>query len=247
MRRDRWTTPASSTASPARDDGTISWAQFIDLNRRVGGLDLDAEPSLQRTAADLAHSGCLSDRPLLDTGGGLANMPVIDYRDYWTTSPAATSTCVSLVLHPGTAVEANGTPANHVMLEEDDRYGLFGMTSPVLRGALTQLDEWLTRLSTQTGPRTARSVAAAKPRSLTDACWSRDATARRIEQTLSFDNRGECGRPHPAFPTPRMVAVLLWPMTWSRARSSPSGPPTTRGAPQQPSFASCAGVPRRRL
>lgn len=191
----------------ALDAGTISWDQFVDLNRRVGGIDRDANPVPRRTVADRsATEAAYRTGRILDTGAGLATTPVIDYRAY---TDRVQGGDIHMNVHGFSTrarlVERNGTAANHVMLEEDDRHGLFGLTSPVLRGALTQMDEWLTRLSTQTGTRTTASVAAAKPRSLTDACWTRDTTPRKIEQTLSFDNRGECGRLYPAYPTPRMV------------------------------------------
>ena len=102
---------------------------------------------------------------------------------------------------------ANGDADNQVMLVEDDRFGGFSLTSPVLRDALTSMDQWLSTIvndhSTATGH---RKVVQDKPTGLTDACWSRDAAHRKIVQPLSPDNRGECGQLFPVNPTPRLVA-----------------------------------------
>ena len=75
----RSTTRACSTASTALKAGTITVAQFLDLNERIGGVDHDSNYVAKRTAGDgtaikrayqagLTLSGC----------GGLASIPIFD-------------------------------------------------------------------------------------------------------------------------------------------------------------------------
>ena len=102
---------------------------------------------------------------------------------------------------------ANGDADNQVLLLEDGRYGGFSLNSPTLRYALASMDAWLTALTRDGSSRPShRQVVRAKPTDLTDACWSRDATPRKIIQRLTPDNAGECGRLYPAYPTPRLIA-----------------------------------------
>src|SRR5690606_30116816 len=67
----------------ALNDGTITVAQFLDLNERIGGLDLDARPTPERTAADPdARAAAYRTGRILSGGAGLAGTPIIDYRAY---------------------------------------------------------------------------------------------------------------------------------------------------------------------
>lgn len=193
----------------ALNEGVIDKRQFIDLNSRVGGIDRDAEFTEGRTAADAtATDAAYGTGRILWGGAGLATTPVIDHRSYTDDLPGGD---IHMAVHGFSTrarlVAANGDADNQVMLAEDNRHG-FSLKSPALRHALTAMDSWLTAL-TADGPRTAwthRDVVAHKPAELTDACWTRDAEPRKIEQRLGYDNAGECGALYPAFPTPRLVA-----------------------------------------
>lgn len=188
-------------------DGAITFDQFIDLNRRVGGIDRDANPTAERTGADeRATTAAYATGRILSGAAGLATTPIIDYRAYTDDAPGGD---IHMNVHGFSTrarlLAANGTAANQVMLEEDNRYGGFSLASPRLRGALTQMDAWLTSLA-QADQRTPAAVVAAKPSGLTDACWTGDAAPRKVTQELTFDNAGECGQLYPSFPTPRMVS-----------------------------------------
>ena len=67
----------------ALNSGTITKAQFLDLNERIGGFDHDGNLVAARSVADpdairaAYRSGLMSSG-----GGGLATTPVIDYRAY---------------------------------------------------------------------------------------------------------------------------------------------------------------------
>ncbi|AXK37487.1 hypothetical protein DVA86_19795 [Streptomyces armeniacus] len=203
----------------ALNDGTIDKRQFLDLNSGVGGIDRDARPTKSRTAADpSATRAAYGTGRILDGGAGLSRTPVIDYRAYTDDTPGGD---IHMAVHGFSTrarlLERNGHADNHVMLEEDVRHGGFSLESPVLRYALSAMDEWLTSLTADgaplpggAGPAAERpsgaDVVAHKPAGLTDACWTPDEQPRKITQRLTYDNRGECGKLYPAFPTPRLVA-----------------------------------------
>ncbi|WP_308401101.1 DUF6351 family protein [Streptomyces sp. AC512_CC834] len=202
----------------ALNAGQIDKAQFIDLNTRIGGIDRDADFTTGRVRADAsATSAAYRTGRILSGGGGLASTPIIGHRSYTDDLPGGD---IHMAVHGFSTrarlIAANGTAANQVMLEEDNRYG-FSLRSPALRYALTQMDAWLTSLTSLTGDGragqaagsarpSADAVIAHKPAGLTDACWTRDDEPRKIEQRLDQDNRGKCGELYPAYETPRLAA-----------------------------------------
>jgi len=107
-------------------------------------------------------------------------------------------------------VDANGDFDNQVMLIEDGSSttgnGLFSDTSPVLSHALTQMDEWLTKLST-TGSYSpnAWDIERAKPGDLVDACFTNKGTVK-IAQLQVYRGDTTCNQLYPAFSIPRLVA-----------------------------------------
>ena len=192
----------------ALNDGAITTAQFLDLNAGIGGYDGDGHFRPERTVGDPdALRLAYETGRLTNGGGGLAATPIIDYRAY---SDDRELGDVHTRYHSFSMRErlqkANGRTDNHVMLVEDDRHGLYSSASPVLAGALRQMDRWLENLAADTSddPR-ADKVARAKPADLTDACWSRDDEPVLIEET-QVRGSGRCEELYPSPPSPREVA-----------------------------------------
>ncbi len=192
----------------ALNDGVITPAQFLDLNRRIGGFDRDGGFQAERTVADPeAVRLAYETGRLTSGGGGLSETPIIDYRAY---SDDRENGDVHVRYHSFSMRErlrkANGRTDNHVMLTEDDRYGLYSSSSPVLRGALAQMDQWLANLAGEDGdgPRIDQ-VVGAKPADLVDACWTRDDDPTRIVEE-QVRGSGRCEALYPSAPSPREVA-----------------------------------------
>lgn len=192
----------------ALNDGVITKTQFLDLNEGIGGYDVDGQFHGARTVADPEALRIAYETGRLTSGsGGLATTPIIDYRAY---SDDRENGDVHTRYHSFSMRErllkANGRIDNHVMLVEDMRYGLYSSDSPVLAGALRQMDQWLENLAAETSsdPR-ADKVARAKPTDLVDACWSRDEEAEQIVET-QIRGSGRCEELYPSSPSPREVA-----------------------------------------
>ena len=187
-------------------DGVIDVDEFLDLNDRVGGLDVDARVVADRMDADPAarRAGYETGR-FLDGGGGLADVPIIDYRAYTDDEPAGD---IHQRYHSFSTrerlVEADGDAGNQVMLTESDRYGLFSTASPVLVGALEQMDRWI--LAARADRRRDRhaAVVAARPADLTDACFT--AGGERIAEAQVFRGDTRCNALYPSSSSPRLVA-----------------------------------------
>jgi hypothetical protein len=187
----------------ALNGGSITVAQFLDLNDEIGGYDNDGNIIASRAVADLqAVRAAYQTGRITYAGGGLSRVPIIDFRGYADLSPRGD---VHLKYHSYSLRErlkaANGTAANEVML-------VAGAQSPASHAvqlyAIAKMDEWLTNLAgdTSTDP-VIEKIIRAKPADLVDSCYTPDG--ERIIETQTFTG-GECNKIYPTFPPPRMIA-----------------------------------------
>ncbi|HEY4069256.1 MAG TPA: DUF6351 family protein, partial [Burkholderiaceae bacterium] len=197
----------------ALNAGTITTAQFIDLNRAIGGYDNNGNYVAARTVGDLSAIRIAYETGRIAYGGrGLRHTPMIDYRGY--VDQPENGNEVHARFHSFSMRErllkANGNFDNQVMLVEDGlsagTTGLFGDTSPVLSHALTQMDQWVTALMRDDSDKPAlRKVRDAKPADLVDACFTNNGSVKIAEQQV-YSGATKCNALYPAFATPRLVA-----------------------------------------
>jgi hypothetical protein len=191
----------------ALNSGAITKEQFLDLNEKIGGYDNDGNLAATRTVADAsAIDAAYRSRLMLNGGGGLATTPIIDYRAYRDDLPqgdvhiryTSFSTRERLL-------KANGYADNHIMLTDDRRWG-DSLRAPELANALSQMDQWLTRLTEDTShDSTIVKLRRARPADLVDACWTRDDTPQKIVEPAAY-GAGRCESLYPANSVPRGVA-----------------------------------------
>lgn len=193
----------------ALNAGAISVGQFLDLNEGIGGFDDDANIVASRTEADVeAVRAAYRTGRLTNAGGGLASVPIIDYRAYNDDVPSGD---IHVRYHSFSMRErllkANGRTDNHVMLVEDNRYGLYSTESPLLRHAITQLDAWLLNIRRdRSDAAQIEKIARAKPGALLEGCNTRGAEPTFIAQTQVRDPSTECEQLYPSASFPREVA-----------------------------------------
>jgi hypothetical protein len=187
--------------------GIITKAQFLDLNEKIGGIDIDANITTTRSVGDsiAVRRGYESGR-FLSGGGGLAGTPIIDYRAYADFQPGDPHMRVHGFSTRHRLIEANGHADNHVMLVEDYTYGGFSTRSPLVREALRQMDQWLLNLArdTSAAPRPAK-VVKAKPADLRDVCLT--PNGKRIAETQLYQ-AGACNLYFPSHATAFIVAGM---------------------------------------
>ncbi|WP_425503499.1 DUF6351 family protein [Jiangella mangrovi] len=188
----------------ALSSGAISADQFLDLNEHVGGFDDDANLVPERTTGDpAAIAAAYRTGRLTSGGGGLASVPIIDYRTYRDDNPNGE---LHLRYHSFSMRErlekANGSSANLVGLVEDMRYTGFSTESPLLRHAVASMDTWLRNLAASPSP----DVAAARPATLVEGCMTRDAEPVFVAETLTRDPSSTCETLYPTASFPREVA-----------------------------------------
>jgi hypothetical protein len=190
----------------ALNAGKITKEQFLDLNEKIGGFDIDGNMVPERMVADSAATRAAYRTGRLNQAqGGMSMVPIIDYRTYYDDLPGGD---VHMRFQTFTTdarlMKANGTTDNRVMLTQDRQFGDFRLTSPVLREALGQMDQWLTALSKDTSSDAAiAKIRRAKPAGLVDACWTKDG--QKIVEKQQF-MAGRCHDLYPSHTFPRFVA-----------------------------------------
>lgn len=191
----------------ALNAGAITSAQFLDLNERIGGFDIDANFVPYRNVADPDALRELYRSGLLTSGGaGLAGIPIIDYRPYLDEQPKGDP---HLRYHSfsmrARLMKANGQADNHVILV-DPATRRQATSSPAFQEALAHMDQWLTTLSQDvSSDAPIVKLRRARPAGLVDACWTRDASYRKIAEPQVY-GAGECERLYPSASYPRGVA-----------------------------------------
>jgi hypothetical protein len=189
------------------NDGTITKEQFLDLNEKIGGYDVDGNVASRRSIGDLEAIRAAYRSGRLTHGRGLAATPIVDYRTYYDDIPEGD---IHVRYHSFSTrarlMKANGYADNHILLVEDRRNGAFSTRSPLLREALAQMDRWLTTLSEDTShDAQIAKLRRAKPADLVDACWTRDQTPQKIMEPHVYGS-GRCEALYPANSFPRGVA-----------------------------------------
>ncbi len=193
----------------ALNAGTISVDQFLELNEKIGGYDVDANVVASRNTADpIAVQAAYRSGRLTNAGLGLRETPIIDYRGYSDDLPGGD---IHLRYHSFSMRERlakqNGTWDNQVMLHEDNRYGGYSSRSPLLLGALAQMDQWLDNIAADETPDPKWvKVIRNKPATLREGCNTRDANPRFIEEDFVYGEAGACEAIYPSPGAPRQVA-----------------------------------------
>ncbi|WP_230479894.1 DUF6351 family protein [Nocardiopsis kunsanensis] len=199
-------------------EGVIDTEQFLHLNEHIGGLDADGALSGERTEADQAATeAAYRSGRLLNGGGGLADVPVVDHRFYEDDLPGGD---LHMRYHSFSVRErleqANGTADNHVMLVEDKERSPDGFVSgsPLALRSLVELDAWVSGMREQQAqnPRwePIDAIRASRPGFLQDSCWiGAGPDAERVvgEQVPLPAGRGDrCADAFPVHTSPRIEA-----------------------------------------
>jgi hypothetical protein len=195
----------------ALNAGKISFDQFLDLNQRVGGHDIDGNIVAQRTVADPAALAiAYKTGRVNEFGAGLAEVPIIDVRSYLDFVQPGGNVDVHNSYHSGVnrarLIAANGNADNQVIVTVASTGTLGGdigaSTSPlsqVSRRLFDLMDRWLANIAAdRRGGTRAEKVVRNKPAELVDSCY--DAA---LNQTVG---NAACRQMFPWYADPRLVA-----------------------------------------
>jgi len=193
--------------------GVISADQFIDLNERIGGFDVDGNLVAARTAADSTTMRHAYARGRVNTGGGgLESVPIIDFRGYWDRNPDIHDRVRSLMMRER-LIAANGHADNQVLLLTASTGSIIGdlinPTSPwnqLVPLAILQMERWLDNITSDRSPYHSRAekVIRNKPHDLVDACFTADG--QEIREPASALPTSKCNQLYPINGNPRIAA-----------------------------------------
>jgi len=140
----------------ALNEGKISFEQFVDLNTRVGGHDIDGNPVASRTVADPdALRIAYQSGRVNDASRGMAAVPMIDVRPY-TEGTGDVHDTVNSHITRARLVAANGTSANQVL----HTYEPGTPIQRVQQANLDEMEQWMASIAKDTARRNRNENAA---------------------------------------------------------------------------------------
>ncbi len=215
----------------ALDSGTITPAQFADLNAKIGGWNYLGAPTSQRSVASPTALHAMYGDDLNNClCQGLRTTAIIDQRDDEDLNQGL------YAIHPSdesfiarARMQAAGDAANQVIIEEND------ITTDTVQQAnanayeLAAMNQWLGNVTSDSSRRSVEAkLASDKPTGLADGCFLNDQQTSPTLQPggLTASGRsGPCESAYPIYGDARIVAgqqyaqyalkCALTPIDWS--------------------------------
>ena len=186
----------------ALNNGDITKAEFLDLNERIGGLDIDGNIVSNRSTGDLQAISSAYRSGRVNSGENLT-LPLIDYRNYVDNTGGGNIHSRHRTFQKLARLQkTNGTTANAVVWTITNG----APASPdLMRLALLAHNEWLENILADTSTDSyAVKVVRNKPATLKDACW--DSAGVKHEEPATVDGTGVCNTLFPVHADVRIFA-----------------------------------------
>lgn len=189
------------------NDGKITVEEFLTLNEKIGGNDVDGGFVKARSVGDPAALGAIYQSGLINTfGGGISNVPIINYRTYTdTTDPGDIHDRHRDLTIRARIEKANGNADNQVIWVAPRSPGR-GQPAPVPVGtyALDTMTRWLDAMAADPAPLTPAKVVKHKPAEAVDAYFTADG--KKNVERASWDGKGGYNKEFPVHLEPRLIA-----------------------------------------
>jgi hypothetical protein len=180
----------------AVNSGAISVDEFLELNEKIGGTDIDGAFTPTRMEGNRKTLKAAYESGLnASYNSALANVPIIMARTYNDARGDIHSRERDFVIR-ARLQKANGRYDNTALWIGADQRAL--ATTDVM-------NQWLDGLVADAAPLSIDKVVKHKPSEAVDTCW--DAQGNKIVETASFDNPNtKCNTLYPVHSEPRLVA-----------------------------------------
>jgi hypothetical protein len=191
----------------ALNSGAISVDEFLDLNERIGGNDIDGGFVAARSIADPTALRALYASGLMNSGGGgLANVPILHSRGYTDAAGDIHDRERDFTIR-ARLEKTNGRSDNQVIWIGPSR--VRGETQPTTRSNLSALsidtmNKWLDAIAADPAPLSTDKVVRLRPADAVDSCWNE--AGERIAERATFDGKGKCNTLYPVNSEPRLAA-----------------------------------------
>ncbi len=184
-------------------EGKITAAQFVEINEKIGGWDIDANWQPARTQADADALRIAYETGRVNQGGGgLATLPIIDLRRYTDTFDFHDR--VRALVTKERMKATNGDLGNRVALLYSYEESI-APNSPYDGLAVDKMTEWLTRISAdKTAASVRERVIRSKPADLKEGCF--DEEGAKIEEEMAYGVANKCNTLYSPHGDARMVA-----------------------------------------
>jgi hypothetical protein len=190
----------------ALNDGVISVDEFLALNEKIGGNDIDGGFVAKRTTGDEAAIKAIYASGLINTFKNLDRVPMVHYRMYNDTlTPGDIHDRHRDLTIRARLEKATGSSANQVIWVADraaDRS--HPAVVDLARPALDVMTKWLDAIAADPAPLTPAKVVRNKPSDAVDAYWTPDG--QRVNEVASWDPSTSWNKTYPLHLEPRLAA-----------------------------------------
>ncbi len=187
----------------ALNSGAISVDEFLELNEKMGGNDIDGNFIPQRSTGDPIAIRAAYESGLMNSGGGgLANVPILHSRPYTDAVGDIHDRHRDFAIR-ARLEKANGRSDNQVIWVGPPRER--NQPGPVDLAALSldAMNKWLDKIAADPSPLSADKVVRNKPAEAVDAYW--DSTGKKIVEKATFSGASEFNKMYPVHSEPRLV------------------------------------------
>ncbi len=177
--------------------GKISVDQFLDLNEKIGGFDIDGNVIVDRTEADLIATRRSYKYGRVFSGKGVS-LPIINPEQYLDDDGGNVHTFWHALELRQRMIDSKGSAANDVIFLTNRNLSVADFATDVM-------DQWLENILNDTSNIDyAKKVLRNKPAAAVDSCW--DPQGNRIVAPITPNNSGPCGALYPRFGNARTAA-----------------------------------------
>jgi len=188
----------------ALNGGAISVDEFLDLNEKMGGNDIDGNFIAQRSVGDPIAIRAVYESGLMNSGGGgLANVPILHSRSYNDAAGDIHDRHRDLTIR-ARLQKANGRFDNQVIWLGPARQGNQTSGADLASLSVDTMNKWLDNVAGDPSPLSTDKVVRNKPAEAVDAYW--DAAGKKFVETATFDGTGGFNTMYPVHSEPRLVA-----------------------------------------
>lgn len=198
--------------------GTITAAQFLDVNAGVGGFDIDGNIIARRTSATTEALKLGYETGRINSGsGGLATVPILHLR-YYAEPGSDIHTIYNDIKIREQLIKANGRSDNQVIwllpnpalapllgLGTAQQAVLTALAGETFLNRMTLMTQWLDAVGADPALLSTEKIARLKPAEAVDACWG-VADAKQYKETATLSGAGVCNGLYPRTLPPRVVA-----------------------------------------
>ncbi|MFY9611185.1 MAG: DUF6351 family protein [Blastocatellia bacterium] len=188
----------------ALNNGAISVDEFLDLNEKMGGNDIDGNFIPRRSVGDPVAIRAVYESGLMNSGGGgLANVPILHSRPYTDAIGDIHDRHRDFTIR-ARLQKANGRSDNQVIWlgPVRERNQTTGVDLAAL--SLDTMTRWLDNIAADQAALSIDKVVRNKPAEAVDAYW--DAAGKKFVEPASFSGRGGFNTMYPVHSEPRLVA-----------------------------------------